>query len=412
MRRETITESKATTLELTKEEADALNAAGERLASDRSWWGASEEEEDRTRSVIRCRPKGTGRYQVTVSAAVGVVSVDNLVLHVEPKIPVSHFLYLASRSDYYPRLDEQDALLQSGEDLFPLMARWFVQATEDLLRRDLIKDYSGQQDFLTVKRGQIRPRSTAQAIYRGRIGFDCEFDEFSRDTPLNRLVKAAGKLVMSRTELPDKLRKRARALTARMDQVGRLRPDDFRAEITRRTTHYRDVLPLAKQLLRSEGRLLRRGGKRAWSFLIKTPDLIEDGLRNVVREGLAGEHRVEKKGRDLPPTGVSFTPDLVIDDGHVVADVKYSLLGSDWSRSHLYQIIAFAKAFGASKGIVLGFTDSGAPPPTVDVNGIEVSAIGWKADSEREAAWARDRFLTDLGGRLRLEPTSVIAPTA
>lgn len=411
MRRETITESKATTLELTSEEADALNAAGERLASDRSWWGASEEDEDRTRSVIRCRPKGTGRYQVTVSSAVGVVSVDDLVLHVEPKIPDSHFLYLASWSDYYPRLDEQDALLEGGEDLFSLMARWFVQATEDLLRRDLIKDYSGQQDFLTAKRGRIRPRSTAQAIYRGRIGFDCEFDEFSRDIPLNRIVRAAGKLVEGRSELTRPLRKRAKALTARMNQVGRLRPDDFRAKITRRTSHYRDVLPLAKQLLRSEGRLLGGGGKRAWSFLIKTPDLVEDGLRNLVRESLAGIHDVEKRGKQFPPSSVSFTPDLVIGGGDVVADVKYSLLGSDWGRSHLYQIIAFAKAFDASQGIVLGFTESGATPPTVDVNGIEASAIAWEADLEREAGWARDCFLSDLRGRLGAELTSVIAAT-
>lgn len=126
-------------------------------------------------------------------------------------------------------------------------------------------------------------------------------------------------------------------------------------------------------------------------------------VSEMSQEGLTNPSVAFRDASQTLPSNVSFTPDLVIDGGDVVADVKYSLLGSDWSRSHLYQIIAFAKAFGASKGIVLGFTESGATPSTVDVEGIEVSAIGWKANSELGPGQTRDSFLSKLVGRLELE---------
>jgi hypothetical protein len=34
---------------------------------------------------------------------------------------------------------------------------------------------------------------------------------------------------------------------------------------------------------------------------------------------------------------MTLNPDIVVDDGSAIADVKYKLAGEDWNRSDLYQ---------------------------------------------------------------------------
>lgn len=383
MRYETLIESRSEILELAPEQAEALRRTGRRLASDRTWWGADEEgEESSDRTVIRCRAAGAGRYSVRVSNAVGVVSLPDLQLEVRPKIPASHFLYLLSASEYYPRLDEQRASLEAGEDLFRLLARWFVQSMERLLRQGLIKDYSEEKGFLSAKRGRIQTAKTASSYYRGRVGFHCEYDDFNTDTPLNRVVLAACELVVRRSELPRKLRQRARAAASRMPEVGRLRAKDLRARVTRRTAHYGDALLLGQQLLRSEGRFLGRGQQSAWTFLIRTPDLIEDGLRNLLQGAFGERWKIEKRGIQPTPS-VSFTPDLLINDGEIVGDVKHKLFTSNWNRGDLYQIVAFCTAFQAEQGFVLGFQEPEKEmPPTIQVGDVQLQAVAWPADPD------------------------------
>lgn len=412
MRREVLTESRPEILELEPDQADALRRAGGQLASDRTWWGADEEDEsDSQRSVISCRPVGSGRYAVRISNAVGVVSVGDLQLAVRPKIPTSHFLFLLSHSTYLPRLDAQQASLQAGDDLFRLIARWFVQSLEKLLRRGLMKDYSEEQDFLSAKRGRIQTAQTAKAYYRGRIGLHCEFDEFNTDTALNRIVRGAARLVVRRSELPRSLRRRARSAASRMPDVGRLQPNDFRAQLTRRTAHYRDALLLGKQLLRSEGRFLGHGQKSAWTFLIRTPDLVEDGLRNLLREAFGDAWKIEKKGVKPTPS-VSFTPDLVINDGDIVGDVKYKLFSSDWNRGDLYQIVAFCTAFRSEQGFVLAFKPPAVEsPPETRVGDVQVRPVSWPADPELGPGEAFEEFRTRFQPVLT-DPPSVLFSSA
>ena len=92
MRTETITESTAVDLDLTEDQAVALNAVGRRLASKKAWWKDSETPKDR--SVISCTPVTTHTWRLRIADAVGVVSVSDLQIIVQPKIPSAHFLFI------------------------------------------------------------------------------------------------------------------------------------------------------------------------------------------------------------------------------------------------------------------------------------------------------------------------------
>src|SRR5262249_17916402 len=153
-----------------------------------------------------------------------------------------------------------------GEDLWRLVARWFQDQVERVLRRDWIRDYTPVHEGLRLVRGRVDPMRTALNYYAGRIEIPCGFDEFSIDTPLNRVLRAASQVVAASPVLDRELRRRARSVLTRLDPVGEVGQADLRAEPDRRTKHYREALILAKHILRGRSRTLAHGEGLAWTF--------------------------------------------------------------------------------------------------------------------------------------------------
>jgi len=142
----------------------------------------------------------------------------------------------------------------------------------------------------------------------------------------------------------------------------------------------------------------------AHSFLFRTPELVEEGVRNLLLVGLEGTHQVVKRGLQLGQSGVSLTPDLVFDGGVATGDVKYKLYKSDWFMSDLYQAVAFATAFRARSACVVGFqTASSARPPSVPVGEVVVTPISWKATNGIPAQESAATLVHDVSKWLSAE---------
>jgi hypothetical protein len=96
--------------------------------------------------------------------------------------------------------------------------------------------------------------------------------------------------------------------------------------------------------------------------------------------------------------GLRFTPDLVLIGGQIVADIKYKLLGEDWNRADLYQIIAFGTAFQSANAAVLGFrhASDGKRPRSLVVGPLAVRAICWPADPALSAESAATQFSDEV----------------
>lgn len=400
MRIERIRESVPKTLKLSEAEAAALRRVGGRLASDKAWWGDSTAL-NADRSIITCVAAGATDWTVRVHDAVGVVSLGEVLIVVEPKIPTSHLLFLFSKSQQVPRLDDQEGSAAGDADLWELVARWFVKAAAKVLRRDLARDYTNQEDSLKVVRGQIKALATARSFYSGRFDIDCRFDEFQVDTPLNRMLKAAARVVQRNPLLSLEVRRDATRFLSRLSEVGELRAGDMSAFSDRRTAYYSDAIALARHILKAVGRTLDAGSEAAWTFLIRTPELVENGVREVLRECL-GIDSVTKKGRQLPGSSLTFNPDLVFDSGPI-ADIKYKRSDGQWNRADLYQVVAFATAFNSDRAGLMDFGDE-ATVDLLQVGPVEVQRLSWpcgvtdpKAASNRFCAavehWLQSRAL-------------------
>src|SRR5262249_39742637 len=286
IRRLALTESASQTLELTEREAEILLALGRRLASKREWWGGEEPVE---RSVITCSRAPDGNWTVLVREAVGVILAGELQIVVHPKIDRNHFVYLAVQSDFFPRVEEIDISLGQSKDLWEVLVHWFLLAAERLLRRDLARGYAERVDELDAVRGRAVPIETALLVYQGRPAAVCEYEEFTEDIALNRVVRAAAERVASSPLIPFALRRRAKAILARLGDVGPLQALDLGVPLARLTQRYRQALVFAKPLLGMGGVELGHGDSAGWAFLIRTPELIEAGIRATIQRRLAPE---------------------------------------------------------------------------------------------------------------------------
>jgi 5-methylcytosine-specific restriction endonuclease McrBC regulatory subunit McrC len=184
-----------------------------------------------------------------------------------------------------------------------------------------------------------------------------------------------------------------------MDGVGRLRRSDTAAEVDRRTTYYSDALGLARQIIAATGRTLAAGDRRSWTFLFRTPTLVESGIRALAAETLAGLASVRKGRRQLEGTTLTINPDLVFEDDSVraIGDVKYKLGGLEWNRADLYEVVAFAAGFRVDRAVMILFSEPGheALPPT-RIGDHLVTQVCWPADTSLTPDGAAKRFAERL----------------
>lgn len=389
MRTERLTESSPTVLALTAAEANQLRVLGRTMASNRRWWGELDEPEDRPRRVIRCEQESTGRYRVVVANAVGAIGLGEVQLIVQPKIPVAHLLYLLGESQQLPRVAGQRSAIDDDAGFFVLVARWFLDSCEILLRHDLIRDYERVTADLPFARGRIHAAETARSVLAGRPMVRCDFDRYGEDTALNRVLRAAAQTLLATPVLPDDLRRRARRVHMRLDGARPVQHRDIFARPDARSRHYRDAHPLALSILSGSGVAPREGQRSAWTFLFRTPEAVEEGIREALHRHLDPRWQVRKKGRALAGTrNRTLNPDLVFGDGLAVGDVKYRLSNGDIGRSHLNQVTTFATGYGAERATVIAF---GSVPvgEQVDVGEVRVNGFNWNITEFEPAAAAR-----------------------
>lgn len=378
-----LVESRTEFIYLTEDQIRELARLSKDLAGSSSWWGESDFESERERGVIKIEPRGNSQYSVTVLDAVGAIGLPNLTLIVQPKIPVQHFSYIAEwafRST--PRSDDALTILDAGSNFTDLVAGWFLNEIELILRRGLLSDYRSITQTISNARGRILALETSSRWLRGDARVDCQFDSFDTNTPINRVIKAALLNISRSNAMSVGNKKRSSFCLKHMQEVEQLRVGDLQVRTNRESKQFEMALYFASQILTSTGRELAAGRLDSQSFLFKTPDLIESGIRAILANALAPMH-IEKRGRVLKPSTVSVNPDLEIGPPPFTGDVKYKYSTNYWNRTDLAQSVFFATAYESPKALVISFTpSSGISLPNLKVGKVSVTSATWNASAD------------------------------
>ena len=158
------------------------------------------------------------------------------------------------------------------------------------------------------------------------------------------------------------------------------------------------ICSLARNVLANARRTLTQGEEEVWTFLIRTPELVEAGVRNELRLRLSSSVDVRKGTIPLGGGTMTVAPDLVFGSIDAIGDVKYKLATARWLRSDLCEVVAFATAARTARACVVGFRHTTDPHPPVVAFG-DTEARYFSVDlrprsrSGRRGRWSRPTSL-------------------
>ena len=309
---------------------------------------------------------GTGdSYQLKASATVGAVEIGDMSVRIEPKIGIPQLLSLACYSMrlFKPQHDKPFDF-REDEALPDVLALALAAAARRAFAHGLLHGYRVEEDSLQTVRGRIRIDDQIRQRPGFMLPIEVRYDEFTEDILENRLVKAAAARLT-------RMRLRSREARTELSWVaGMLAPvspiefagnDVPETHFDRLNEHYRDVLALARLVLRHSAFSSARGAVRASGFLVNMNNLFQEFLIVALREALGVSSNTLRSERvvELDEDGrARLKPDLSWWDGDIctfVGDAKYRNLTDSRTipGADLYQLLAYATALDLPCGLLI-----------------------------------------------------------
>ena len=310
-------------------------------------------------------PGTKDQYHLTPGSTIGALEVGDLSVSIRPKLPISRVLYLASCAmgeiDFRKeRFDFEDAATLV-EALVPVLAT----AAHRAFARGLLHGYRTEEESLHTVRGRIRINEQIRRRFGISVPVEVRYDDFTDDVLANRLVKAAAARLGQLRVRPES-RRDLSGITARLDNVSLIEfPPSAVPELKfdRLNAHYREVVTLARFILRHAAIENERGTVRATGFLMNMNVVFQEFVTRALREALRVSERTLWSDKGLPRIAldqdgkVRLEPDLSWWNGRTctfVGDAKYKRVEDRRvPNADLYQLLAYTIALDLPGGLLI-----------------------------------------------------------
>jgi 5-methylcytosine-specific restriction enzyme subunit McrC len=292
-------------------------------------------------------------YRLLPCGRVGAVRAGELDVVVTPKVGLARLLFLLGYAAN-PGFRADDVEGVSDADLWPAVAETMCRHAERALARGVLQGYVTEDDALAVLRGRIRVGEQIARRPGLPLPLEVSYDEYSADTPENRLLRAAIRRVVGLPRVRGDIRARLRHLDARLDGVTPLTPGAPLPEWqpSRLNTRYQPALRLAELILRTLSFETGAGGIDVASFVVDMARVFEDFVTTALSEAWAA-----RPGATMPQYpakldtagAIRMKPDVVhvVDrTPRIIADAKYKLADAAgrYPNADHYQMLAYATA--------------------------------------------------------------------
>lgn len=334
---------------------------------------------------------------------VGVVQLPGLQLEILPKIEtiesthseailnderLSLLYMLCLAQDVPSKVRDVAHVSHRKAALSETLAQTFAERLLVELLRGQDRSYIRHEKNLRDFRGKllISKQALHNAAHRER--FYCQYEEFSEDTVLNRIFKAACLRLLENTytmRTQDTLRHCLLILDSVTDAVFEDAVFDHLV-LNRQNERFSDLVHFCRLVLKNHSPTFRAGAGQCFSLFFDMNYVFErfisEFLRIHVLPALPGyrlfsmsrkqvHHLLTCNGRGVLP----LKPDLVIEspDGlRLVLDIKWKRPSKDKARSgagaaDLYQLFAYTKRYGCLRSILLYPHVSGISPQDLAV---------------------------------------------
>ncbi len=319
---------------------------------------------------------------------VGVIQVPGLQVEILPKIDGlngkdeketqarSNLLYMLSVAGQVPVRERDVARLASRKaSLSETLAAIFA----DRLRRELLRGperaYIRREENLRKFKGKLLIAQQLRHNAAHRERFFCRFDEFSEDTLMNRIFRAACRVLLNATHTPS-TQDRLRHCLLLLDGVEDVFVHDElfdQITITRQNERFADVLHFCRLILQGLSPTVQAGRERSFSLLFDMNRVFEDFIAAFLKKQVMplfnNEYRLYSQAksqqrhlmnRDTDQGGVLLLkPDILIKskasngDQQFVLDTKWKQFSGKVGRNDLYQIYAYTKRYECQRSVLL-----------------------------------------------------------
>lgn len=314
---------------------------------------------------IEPAPGTSDTYHLRPGSTIGALEIGDLSVAIEPKLPIGRVLYLAAyamgvdfreeRFDYV----KQPTLVEA---LVPAL----THAARRAFARGLLHGYRTEEEALHTVRGRIRVADQIRRRFGVPLPVEIRYDDFTDDVLANRLVKAAADRLGQLRIRSAQSRLDLAWVAATLDNVSLVEfPPTTVPEVKfdRLNEHYREVVTLARLILRHTSFEAARGAVRANGFLMDMNDVFQEFVTRALREELRLSERAFRSDRRLPPIHldtagqVRLKPDLSWWNGPTctfVGDAKYKRIKhAHVPNADLYQLLAYTTALDLPGGLLI-----------------------------------------------------------
>lgn len=314
----------------------------------------------------------TAEPALRMGQVIGVLATPGVTVEILPKIDTENdtnlrrsLVRMLAVAKGLPIADDELAQLDTQPDnLLEILIRIFANRLLVAIRHGLPHRYIGTEDDLPRLKGKLdaKRQFSRNAVRPDRLA--CKFDEFSSDTPLNRVLKATVERLIKLSNSAPNQRMLAELLS-RFDAVSDS-PYPLRERVmldqTNRTFH--QLYVLAKLLLSGDWQSTTTGKTEGFSLLFPMNELFEEFVGRCLQIKLS-TNRVKLQPRAHyaitqsaePYNLFQLNPDIVV-DGNIIVDTKWKELKPGESKAgvkqeDIYQLLAYARAYNAKRIILL-----------------------------------------------------------
>jgi 5-methylcytosine-specific restriction enzyme subunit McrC len=348
-----------------------------------------------------------GWWTVGPAGKVGAARIGDMVVRVQPKVPIARLLFLLGYSLHGTAWQASSVELGEAPDLIPAITEALWRQVSYAIGQGLLPGYVTVQESSLVLRGRLLESAQLARHHGLPLPLEVRHDEFTVDIPENQILRTACERMLLVPRVAPEMQVRLRRLLREFGDVATIQRGDPAPswQPTRLNARYHMALRLAELVLRATSVEHSAGLVAVNGFLLDMPQLFEDFVTVALREALESSYggRVAAQWRDYLDVAsrVVLRPDITWQVGGAVAavaDAKYKAeKPSGYPNADLYQLLAYCTVLGLRVGHLV-YAKGNEDPVRHSVRGADVEIICHALDLDQPP----QALLVSVGALARL----------
>ena len=241
--------------------------------------------------------------------------------------------------------------------LLEIFISMFLEELARLIQRGIKSGYITKEENLKFLKGKLIISQQIRQNYIHKERFYVEYQEWLSDRVENRLIKTTLNYLY-KCSRSNTNQQRIREFRFVFDEVGmsrNIKSDFDKVHLDRQMRDYEQVLLWCRTFLLRNSFTPYRGSDVAFALLFDMNMLFESYVGAYLKKYLHGSVHLQHHRHYLAYTDegnekFKLRPDIVIDEGKIIADTKWKILSEEKtnnriSQSDLYQMFAYGKKY-------------------------------------------------------------------